>query len=333
MRAGKRASKECGAGRVNDRYVLWFCALAALLCTLVAPRLDPEQWTQRRWAFLGDGALDALLEHAQLPARASSTEDRISLSLQGMKLSRAQAKGLREAMARHPGVNHRPESPHRLLASAYTWGPVCAVEFRLFRRGWVLRVQELERMVHVPWLAPLSLLLSGILCLGLLRRWMPGWLTLPVAAAGAQACLAWFRKGEIYRTIPVRWTEWPERVYSQYFEEWSDLVAQYPKFSCATACGLLLLAAFVSHRASVVGHRRTGPELLVLGIWVLSSLVWWDVAFRCTLPLTAIEGSGASLMRVSHVLRAVAWACTGLIVWRSWIQRGDNTDCPEPDAP
>lgn len=316
MRARSWVSKERSWGWVQDRYVLWVCALAALLCTLIAPRLAPEQWAQRRWAFLADRALDGLLEQAELPAQVSRVDDRLSLSLQGMKLSEPQTQGLREAMARHPGVNHRPSSPHRLLASAHSWGPIAAVELRLFRRGWVLRVQELERMIHVPWSAPLALLCSALLCLGLGRRWMPSWLTMPIAAAVAQAHLAWLRKGEPYRAIPVHWTEWPDRAYTQVLHDWGDLVGRSPKLSCALACGLLLLAATVSHRARARGHSRSLPELLALGIWVLASLVWWDAAFRCTLPLTSIEGPGADLMRVSHALRGVAWACTACMIWR-----------------
>lgn len=302
---------------VQDRYALWFFALATLVCTLIAPRLDPQQWEQRRWAFLGDRAIDGLLEHAQIPLERASPSDRLSLSLQGMKLSEPQARGLREAMARHPGVNERPTAAHRLLASAYSWGPIAAVELRLFRRGWVLRVQEIERMVHAPWLAPLALLLSALICLGLFPRWVPGWLTMPVAAAGAQAMLAWARKGEPYREIPVRWTEWPEKEYGEAMRAWGDLVVKSPELSCACACALLLVAIYISHRARVRGHRRSVPELMVFALWVLSSLVWWDAAFRCTLPLISIEGAGANLMRVSHALRGAGWGCTAWMTWRA----------------
>lgn len=304
-------------GWVQDRYLLWFCALATLLCTLIAPRLDPQGWEQRRWAFLGDRALDGLLEQAQVPLQAPEPSQRLSLALQGMKLQEAQARGLREAMARHPGVNERPGSAHRLLASAHTWGPIAAVELRLFRRGWVLRVQEIERMIHAPWLPALALLLSALVCLGPCSRWVPGWLTLPLAAAGAQAMLAWMRKGEPYREIPVRWTEWPQKEYAWAMQAWGDLLASSPKLSCGVACALLLLAVYISHRASLRGHRRSGLEIAVLILWILSSLVWWDAAFRCTLPLTAIEGPGASLMRCSHALRGVAWGCTALMIWRA----------------
>lgn len=317
MESEERRSTKRGGGSLPDRYVLWAFALATLLCTLIVPTLAPEQWEQRRWAFLGDRALDGLLEHAQLPLEAGATKDRLSLSLQGMKLSEPQARGLREAMARHPGVNEQPSSPHRLLASAHTWGPLCAVELRLFRRGWVLRVQELERMLHLPWLAPLSLLLSALLCLGLCSRWLPSWLTMPLAACGAQAMLAWLRRGEPYREIPVHWTEWPSKEYARVLDGWSELVVANPEMSCAFACALLLLAAYLSHRARLRGKARSVGELLVFALWATSSLVWWDAAFRCTLPMSAIEGPGANLMRVSHALRGVAWACTALMVWRS----------------
>lgn len=319
MQAGHRGSTQRGWSSIPDRYVLWALALATLLCTLIAPSLDPDQWAQRRWAFLGDRALDGLLEQAQLPLHADTPKERLSLSLQGMKLTEPQARGLREAMARHPGVNEQPKSPHRLLASAHRWGPIAAVELRLFRRGWVLCVQELERMVHAAWLPPFSLLVAALLCLGLLPRLLPSWLTMPVAAATAQAILAWLRRGEPYRAIPVHWTEWPSREYERAMTLWRELVFAKPELSCACACGMLLLAAYLSHRARARGQARSAAELMILGLWAVSSLVWWDAGFRCTLPLTAIEGSGASLMRVSHALRGAAWACTALMVWRSWV--------------
>lgn len=287
-------------------------AFAALVAAVLASRIEPHAWEQQRWAFLGHRALDGLLDHADLPIEVDTVEQRMPLALQGMKLSAAETAGLRTAMVRHRGVNDAPQSRYRLLASAHQWGSIYAVEFRLVRRGWALRVQELERMLHVPWVPAAGLLLGGLLC------WfgLPQWFILPIAAASSQACLAWLRRGEPYREIPVHWREWPDKLYERLDRAWTQLVLHRVDMSALVALGLVAVAWWLSRRAQQRGASRSPRQIAGLVVWFVASVIWWDACFRTSLPLRELQVDGSGLMRVSHALRALGWACSGLLLLR-----------------
>lgn len=309
--SGQETAKAARAG-VQDRYVLWFAALLALVCSCLAPRLDPGQWERQRWSFLAQRAIDGLLEQGGLPTRVEDVRERLPLALQGMGSSEDQEQGLVSAMAQHPGVNESPESAHRLLAATHQWGSIYSVELRLVRRGWALRVQSLERMIHVPWIPTLALVLGGLCCLGR----TPRWLIMPVAGGSAQAMLAYCRRGEAYREIPVHWTEWPQGWYGEVEALWSSWIVEHPTWSWGFALSCLAIGWMSSAYSARAGRSMGWQDLGIGALWVLGSLAWWDASFRTGLPIAVLDGQGASLMRMSHVLRGLAWICTGMLLLR-----------------
>lgn len=299
-------------GNVQDRHLLWACAGLALIFALVAPSMDPQGWTQRRWSFLGHRALDTLLLDADLPTRAEPVQARLALAVHGRGLSKAESRGIRDAVVRHPGTREVVDSSNHLLVDLHQWGRISAVQLRLYRRGWGLRMQSLERMIQAPFVPSLALLIGALCCLGSIPRW----LTMPVAAGAAQAMLAWFRRGEPYRVIPVHWTEWPDGMYRRLHEAWIALVLHQPIITSAVACLGLLAAWRIGAQARAQGEGRRPRELLVFAGWLLASVLWWDAYFRSTLPVSQLQSGGAGMMRLGHVLLLVAWLVSGVMVLR-----------------
>lgn len=299
-------------GSFADRHLWLAFAAIALLSALLAPQLDRASWERRHWSFLGERALTSLLQDANLPTEVAQVRERLSVSVHGRNLNKAQQRGIRDAVVRHHGVNQKPSSEQRLLVDVHRWGPVSAVELRLFRRGWALRMQSLERMIHVPWLPGMAMFFAALLGISpLMRR-----LGMPIAGCCGQAMLAFCRRGEPYRVLPVHWQEWPESLYAQLLDHWNTAVFHRPHLSVLAACLLLIVAWRVSAVAKQRGQSRAFSEILWFLLWGVGSVIWWDASFRATIPVSQLEGAGAGLMRLGHVFLAAAWVCSAVMQLR-----------------
>lgn len=313
MKFGLATLRPFGGRAFGDSYVLCACAVLAFVLALVAPHIDPEAWSRQRTGFLAKHAISAMLRQADLPIQVETPADRLGLALQTMNESPAEVAGLKKAMAQHAGVREVEGSRHRLLANVHQWDNIFAVELRLFRRGWVLRMNRLERFVDGPWVPSLGLLLASVFCLCSGAHW----LFMPVAAGASQVSLAALRRGQAYREIPVHWGEWPDAVYASLDELWLRLVFHRPALSIAVVAVFLLVAYGLSRRAKVRARERSWREIAGMAIWVLASLAWWDATFRSSLPIAEIWVSGAGWMRASRTAASIAWGVSGVMMLRT----------------
>lgn len=312
MKFGLGKLRLVGGRAFQDSYVICACSLFAFILALAAPHIQPEDWSRQRTVFLAKHAISSMLRQANLPLQVEPPEERLGLALQTMNESPAEVAGLKKAMAQHAGVREVEDSSHRLLANVHHWGSIFAVELRLLRRGWVLRMNRLERFIDAPWVPGFGMLVASVFCLLSGARW----LIMPVAAGIAQICLAALRRGQGYREIPVLWGEWPDAVYARLDELWLRLVFHNPAWSIGVVSVLLLLAYGLSRWAKFRARERSWREIAIMMIWVLASLAWWDATFRCSLPLGDIWVSGAGWMRISRTAASIAWGVSAVMVLR-----------------